>query len=107
MFKKVLPLLPVLLAIVTVPATAQCANGACEVANEIYNECKYSTTTLVDFKECLCTTKLLVNYERCLNGTICPWDGNPDTLNGPCVKIYCPGTFSGEFDAKAFCEDTT
>ncbi|KAG8762435.1 hypothetical protein FRC15_008509 [Serendipita sp. 397] len=103
MFKNVLFVLSALLIIVTVPATAQCTNNACEVANAIYKECKITSTSLADFKKCLCTKKFLVNYERCLNGTICSWDGTPDTLIAPCVKIYCPGTFVGGFDAKAFC----
>ncbi|KAG8851453.1 hypothetical protein FRB91_007864 [Serendipita sp. 411] len=103
MFKHVLFVLSALLAIVAVPTTAQCTNNACEVANAIYKECKITSTSLTDFKKCLCTKKFLVNYERCLNGTICSWDGTPDTLTAPCVKIYCPGTFVGGFDAKAFC----
>ncbi|KAG8812032.1 hypothetical protein FRC19_003420 [Serendipita sp. 401] len=88
-------------------ANAQCTNGACDAANAIYKECKYSFTALRDFKRCLCTDKFLVNYDRCLSGYVCPWDGNPDTLNGPCVKIYCPGKFAGGFDAKAFCAGTS
>ncbi|KIM26871.1 hypothetical protein M408DRAFT_178448 [Serendipita vermifera MAFF 305830] len=101
MFKNALYVISVLLASTTV--MAQCNNGACTVANSIYKECKYSFTALREFKTCLCTEKFLVNYDRCLNGTICPWDGSPDTLNGPCVKIYCPGKFDGGFDARAFC----
>ncbi|PVF91447.1 hypothetical protein CPB86DRAFT_792050 [Serendipita vermifera] len=101
MFKNVVIVLTALLASTTV--SAQCTNAACGVANSIYKECKYSFTALRDFKACLCTQKFLVNYERCLGGSVCAWDGNPDTLNNPCILIYCPGKFEGGFDAKAFC----
>ncbi|KAG8753181.1 hypothetical protein FRC14_006352 [Serendipita sp. 396] len=94
--------LSALLAVVTVPVTA-CTNGACGVANSIYKECKYKTVTTADFKKCLCTKQFLVNYDRCLAGSVCGWNGDPATLNNPCILIYCPGTFDGGFDAKAFC----
>ncbi|KAG8770610.1 hypothetical protein FS842_006340 [Serendipita sp. 407] len=88
-------------------ANAQCTNGACNAANAIYKECKYRFTALKDFKLCLCTNKFLVNYDRCARGYVCAWDGNPDTLNGACIALYCPGGFAGGFDAKAFCAGTS
>jgi hypothetical protein len=105
MFKNVVLVLTALLASTTV--AAQCSNGACGAANAIYKECKYSFTAFRDFQACLCTKKFLVNYERCLNGFVCPWDGNPATLNNPCIALYCPGKFEGGFDAKAFCASRT
>ena len=104
MLKNVLYVFSALLASTTV--TAQCGNAACTLANSLYTECKYSYTTVGDFQKCLCTNKFLVNYGRCLSGTICAWDGT-GPLNTPCVKIYCPGTFAGGFDAVAFCSGSS
>ncbi|KAG8753180.1 hypothetical protein FRC14_006351 [Serendipita sp. 396] len=103
MFKNVLFVFTALLTIATVPVMSQCSNGACGAANAIYKECKYSSFTKAAFKKCLCTKKFLVNYQRCLDGWVCAWDGNPATLNNPCIALYCPGTFDGGFDAKSFC----
>ncbi|KIM22101.1 hypothetical protein M408DRAFT_27869 [Serendipita vermifera MAFF 305830] len=101
MFKRVIFVVSALLASTVV--TAQCTNNACTAANALYKKCKYSYTAVGDFKACLCTDVFLVNYNRCLGGTVCAWDGNPDHLNNPCIALYCPGTFAGGFDAKAFC----
>ncbi|KAG8829824.1 hypothetical protein FRC17_005965 [Serendipita sp. 399] len=104
MFKNVLLASFAVVMSMTIAVMGQCSNGACQVANAIYKECKVSSTSAADFKKCLCTKKFLVNYERCIGGTVCAWDGNPSTLNQPCIDLYCPGTFDGGFDAKAFCE---
>lgn len=101
MLKNVFYVVSALLASTVV--MAQCTNSACTAANAIYKECKYSYTSLRDFQKCLCTEKFLVNYNRCIGGSVCAWDGNPATLNNPCIALYCPGTFDGGFDAKAFC----
>ncbi|KAG8753179.1 hypothetical protein FRC14_006350 [Serendipita sp. 396] len=103
MFRNVILTLSALLAIVTVPAVAQCTNGACTSANNTYKQCKLSTTTTAAFKACLCTNVFLVNYGRCLNGVVCAWDGSRTGLNQPCITLYCPGTFAGGFDAPVFC----
>ncbi|KAG9053992.1 hypothetical protein FS842_006522 [Serendipita sp. 407] len=103
MFKHAILAVSALLTIATVPVTAQCTNGACTAANDIYTQCQLSTTTTAAFKTCLCTQIFLVNYGRCLNGVVCAWDGNPSTLGGVCVDLYCPGTFDGGFDATAYC----
>ncbi|KAG8820182.1 hypothetical protein FRC19_009088 [Serendipita sp. 401] len=103
MFKNAILALSALLTIMTVPAVAQCTNGACTAANNAYTQCKLSTTTTAAFKACLCTNVFLVNYGRCLGGHVCAWDGNPSTLNQPCIDLYCPGTFAGGFDAPVFC----
>jgi hypothetical protein len=101
MLKTTLYLLSVLATSTVV--LAQCTNNACTFVNEAYKQCKMDVTTIAGFKTCLCTNQFLVNYERCQNGTVCAWDGNPDTLNNPCILIYCPGEFVGGFDAKEFC----
>ncbi|KAG8829825.1 hypothetical protein FRC17_005966 [Serendipita sp. 399] len=103
MFRNAFVVLSTLLAIATIPGAIACTNNACIAANTIYKECKLKATSLAEFKKCLCTKRFLVNYERCIGGTVCAWDGNPDTLNSPCILIYCPGTFDGGFDAKAYC----
>ncbi len=101
MFRNVLFVLSVLLASSSV--MAQCTNSACTSANADYKLCKYSYTIESEFKKCLCTEKFLVNYQRCLGGSVCAWDGIPAHLNQPCIALYCPGTFAGGFDAKAYC----
>ncbi|KAG8829822.1 hypothetical protein FRC17_005963 [Serendipita sp. 399] len=102
MFKNIALVLPAaLLAATTV--MAQCTNYACQAANAIYQECKYSTFGTDDFQKCLCTDKFLVNYKRCVGGHVCAWDGDPATLGYPCIAVYCPGSFAGGFDANAFC----
>ncbi|KAG8776853.1 hypothetical protein FRB91_007863 [Serendipita sp. 411] len=93
-------------ALLTATNVLACTNAACQVANSIYKECKYSTTNIDALRKCLCTDKFIVNYNRCLNGFVCAWDGNPSTLNQPCIALYCPGTFDGGFDAIAFCRGT-
>ncbi|KAG8805482.1 hypothetical protein FRC19_007860 [Serendipita sp. 401] len=98
-----LALSALVLSMVINPANAQCANDACVAANSIYNKCKHSTTIAPNFKSCLCTPVFLVNYDRCLGGKVCAWDGNPDTLDDPCIDLYCAGTFDGGFDAQKFC----
>ncbi|PVF92865.1 hypothetical protein CPB86DRAFT_743588 [Serendipita vermifera] len=82
-----------------VPQTGTCTNEACIAANNQYQSCLANYSS--DLKPCLCTEEFLSNYDRCLGGTICPW---PATV---CVKIYCPGTFDGGFDAKEFCATST
>ncbi|KAG8844578.1 hypothetical protein FRB91_002528 [Serendipita sp. 411] len=107
MFKNALLILSSLLATVVIPATAACTNGACTKANAIYNRCQFSTVSVAAFKTCLCTPIFLENYRRCIGGVVCPWDGDPSTLIGPCNTLYCPGTVAGGFDAAAFCADGT
>ncbi|KIM21490.1 hypothetical protein M408DRAFT_103426 [Serendipita vermifera MAFF 305830] len=87
--------------LVSTAAMAQCTNEACNVMNSIYNECKYSNTGVQDFKSCLCNQTFLEDYQRCESGFVCPYP--IDT----CVKIYCPGTFDGGFDAPAFCSGSS
>lgn len=99
MLKNTLYVFSALLASTTVMASC---NAACDLANSIYTECKYSYTTVGDFQSCLCTDKFLVNYDRCLSGYICAWDG-VGPKETPCVKIYCTAPFAGGFDAEAFC----
>ncbi|KAG8840790.1 hypothetical protein FRB91_005672 [Serendipita sp. 411] len=102
MFKNILLVLSTLLVTVIIPMTvAQCTNGACKRANSLYNWCHYTTLSAAGFKNCLCTAIFHENYRRCLGGTVCPWDGT----DGPCIEIFCPGTFAGGFDAAAFCAD--
>lgn len=101
MLKNALYVLSALLASTTV--MAQCQNNACDLANSLYRECKYSNTNGVAFHHCLCTDKFLVNYDRCLRGYVCAWDGiGPQETD--CIGIYCPGPFVGGFDAKKYCE---
>ncbi|KAG8812119.1 hypothetical protein FRC17_002181, partial [Serendipita sp. 399] len=103
MFKNVVLAVTTLIAIMVIPVTAQCTNGACTAANNTYKQCKLSTTSAASFKTCLCAGPFLVNYGRCLGGKVCAWDGNKSTLNLPCIDLYCPGTFVGGFDAPVFC----
>ncbi|PVF92695.1 hypothetical protein CPB86DRAFT_790918 [Serendipita vermifera] len=103
MFKNALYILSALAASTVV--LGQCTNYACNSANDHYKECQanFADTTSSDFKACLCTNQFLVNYQRCSSGYVCAWDGNPGTLNQPCITLYCEGEFVGGFDAAAFC----
>jgi hypothetical protein len=81
----------------------RCVNKACVYANTHYKECILGACAYSNFQSCLCTERFLVNYDRCTRGIICDWDGDPNTLNEPCILIACPGTFDAGFDAKEFC----
>ncbi|KAG8844577.1 hypothetical protein FRB91_002527 [Serendipita sp. 411] len=103
MFKNTILILSSLLAIVIIPTTAQCTNGACTEANAFYTRCKLTNVSTASFKTCLCTPVFLENYRRCIGGTVCPWDGDLSTLSDPCIALYCPGTVARGFNATAFC----
>ncbi|PVF97139.1 hypothetical protein CPB86DRAFT_673488, partial [Serendipita vermifera] len=83
--------------------TAQCTNNACIYMNSLYQFCNSTKVAPSPFKSCLCTEIFLVNYDRCKRGSVCPWYGDPEKLEGPCVDEFCPGEFKGGFRADEFC----